>query len=461
MIRVPEKVHDAFQALKGQYEHIYLKRLKENYYVYKQTYEWQPDERKSKTLAEYIGKITSDGTFVKRIVSYKDEFEKAKALIAAHGGKITWRKKKEQEGSLLAKQDIKVKDVDLKLLMALSMNSRMPASRLASLAGITEPTASSRAKALEEKLGIKYLLEIDVEKLGFIRYIILIKFEAEVPTTRELEEAIADEPRIQFAAATKGTYDVIMYVVDEDPLTANNNLFRLRTKPTLKRYKASWNLIYFADVYSFMPLRETFIDNVLKDRVWHRAKEAPRPEKNQLKYREYILLKELNADSTANFAAIDQKYGLNKGASRYAYQSLVEKGVIVRPTLSMEYLPTTSIGIILITNIDESKIQEHRYKWLLDEIEYGNIANRYSLVGNIGAPNGSIVFLPLTTNMHIDKIVETIDKELQGSIVKSLVITNIIVGSLCYRRFDNSYSRQYNTLTELKKLEPAKLTTYD
>jgi DNA-binding Lrp family transcriptional regulator len=460
MIKAPEKVNDAFQALKGQYDHIYLKKSNENFYVYKHTYEWQPDTRKSRTIAEYIGKITQDGTFVRRMVSYKNEFEKAKALIAARGGKIIWRKGKEQEGPSLARRDIKVNDVDLKLLMALSMNARMPASKLASLAGITEPTVTHRVKILEEKLGIKYLLEIDVEKLGFTRYVVLIKFEAEMPTMEELKDAIAGEPLIQFAATIKGDYDVIMYMINEDPLTASNNLFKLRTKPSIKGYRARWNLIYFAEVYSFMPLREEFIENVLKDRVWHRTKDAPRPDKSQLRQREYTLLKELNSHSTANFAEVDKKYNLNRGTSRYTYQTLMGRGIIIRPTLSFERLPMNYLGIIMMTNIDEGKIQDHRHELLLDEIEYGKISNKYSLIGNIGAPNGGIIFLPITAG-SIEKAAETIDKELRGSIVRSLVVTDIITGALCHRRFDNAYSRQYNILTELKKIESAKLISYD
>lgn len=462
MLKVPKKVHDAFNELKDQYDHIYLKQLRGRFYVYRHTYEWQADTQRSKTIAEYLGKIMPDGVFVKRIVSYKDEFEKAKALIAAHGGRIIWEEKKElKELVPQTPQNVKIKDTDLKLLMALSMNARMPVSKLADLAGISEHTATSRTKILEEKLGIKYLLELDIEKLGYIKYLILIKFTEDKPTIKELGEAISGEHRILFAAITKGDYDVIMYVMDEDPLTANNNLFRLRTKPSIKNYKAQWNLIYFAEVYSFMPVNDGFIDNILKNRVWHRTKEMPRPAKSQLKYREFALLKELFANSTVNFAYVDKKYGLSNGTSRYTYHTLKEKGIISRPTISMTNLPMQYIGMLLIANVDESKIQEHRYKWLLDEVEYGEIANKYSLVGNVGAPNGSIAFLPITTGNPIDNVAETVYRELQGSIVKSMIITDVLIGSLCYRRFDNNYSRQYNTLSVLKKIEPAKLTDYE
>ena len=109
--------------------------------------------------------------------------EKTKSLIALHGGKILWEEKKEDTVSLQQNQEISATEVDLKLLTALSMNARLSASRLAEISGVNEQTAYSRVKVLENKLGVKYLLELDVSKLGYTPYIILIKFEGKMPTT--------------------------------------------------------------------------------------------------------------------------------------------------------------------------------------------------------------------------------------------------------------------------------------
>jgi DNA-binding Lrp family transcriptional regulator len=461
MAGVPEKVQAAFRALTKQQKHMYLKKIRESYYVYKQTYEWQPDEKKSKTLYEYMGKILADGRFVRRISSYKDQLAKAEALIVSHGGEVTWHEKTESKEAAPTKKEISLKDSDLKLLMALSMNSRMPVPKLAELAGLNEQTTYSRLKALEEKLGIKYLLEIDVEKLGYTRYLILIKFHDEVPSREEIEEAIKDESNIQFVAMTKGDYDVVMLVVNETPLKAYDDLLRLREKESISRYEGSWIFTDFAQTYSFIPLRNQFIENIIKEKVWHRSKEAPRPERNQLRQREFLLLKELNGNSNMNFASVDQKYGLNKGTSRYAYQALKERGLIARPTISMTNLPIRYVGIILFSIMGYKVFAEKRYEHLMERIEYGKISNKYCLTGNIGAPvQGTIGFLPVTEDGYLDKITTNMEREFRGSIAKSLVITEMIIGELCYRRFDNTYSRHYRLLVELKKIEPIRPTFY-
>ena len=464
MSKIPERVEKAFRALKQEYEHIYLKQLKANYYVYKQTYEWQQDKKISKTVSEYIGKITSEGVFVKRITSYKDEFEKAKALIAEHGGEITWHKGKEKQiqDSTLEKPEIKIKDTDLKILTALSMNSRMPISKLAKFADMGEQAVYSRIKILEERLGFQYMLEMNIEKLGYFMYLILVKFENNMPSTEEIAKTLGDESRVQFAATTKGDYDLIIFVIDEAPIRAFDNLVNLRQKELFNAYRAYWSFTIFAQAFPFMPVRNTFIEKVLKERTWHKSRETPRRTENQLGIAEFAVLNELNTNSSFNFIDIDQKYHLTKGAARYAYHELKENGIIIRPTISLTKIPIKYIGVIIIENIYYKAIMENRHKLLLDELEYGPIVNKFCLLGNIGAPvNGGISFLPVLKEGDLDKASAKIERGLQGSLIKNLIITNIMVGTLCYRRFDTKYSRAHQLLIDMKKLEQTKLIIYD
>ncbi|MDE1824649.1 MAG: hypothetical protein KGH74_05140, partial [Candidatus Micrarchaeota archaeon] len=150
-----------------------------------------------------------------------------------------------------------------------------------------------------------------------------------------------------------------------------------------------------------------------------------------------------------------------KGTSRYTYRALVDREIIKRSTISMTNLKMSYLGMIVISNVYYKAIQENRYKFLKEEIGYGKISNKYSLSGNVGSPtNGAIIFLPITEEEHIEDISKTIEDELQGSTVKSLVVTDIISGFLCHRRFDNTYSRAYKLLLELKKIEPVILTSY-
>ncbi|MDE1824632.1 MAG: AsnC family transcriptional regulator, partial [Candidatus Micrarchaeota archaeon] len=203
MKQFPPKVLEVFENLKKKYPpRLDLKLIKGRYYVYKERGMWLKEKGKNKTISEYLGKITEDGLFVKKKLSANGDFENAKAIIAEHGGKIIWEEKKEQD-IMAEEQHLTATAIDLKILTALSMNARIPIPKLAKMVGLNEQTAYSRIKSLEEKLGIKYILEIDIEKLGYIQYLVLIKFEEASLTAEELKKVIGDNPRIQFAAITK------------------------------------------------------------------------------------------------------------------------------------------------------------------------------------------------------------------------------------------------------------------
>lgn len=462
MIGLPKKVEEAFQGLKGRYTHIYLKSINQNYYVYKQTFEWQPDTKKSKTISEYIGRITLDGNFIKRLTSYKDELAKAQALIASRGGEITWNKNKESEehAQSYPKHDIRVKDTDLKVLMALSMNARMSIHKLAEFADLNEQTAYSRVKTLENKFGIQYISEINAEAMGFTTYLIFIKFENTPPSADNLAKAFQAEPKVQLAAIVKGDYDAIAYLLDENSEKAEDTLWKIMSETQLSSYNAKWYMVPLGQVYSFIPLREEFIDKVIGQQQWHRTKSAMTQTKKSVMKREFILLKEMNKDSSVDFSEIDNDYGLGRGASRYTYQRLLEEGTIIRPTITMNTIPLRYIGILLVETLNPKKVSETRANLLSGELEYGPLINKYSFIGNASMPEGSILVLPVVKEGEMEEATKALMSNVKGISVRTLIISKILVGSFCYRRFDNAYSRQYNSLIRLGKISSTKPTAY-
>jgi DNA-binding Lrp family transcriptional regulator len=461
MQEVPKRVATTFSKLKAESkEYLVLKTIHSKYYVYKERGVWLRDMHRTKTISEYIGKISANGLYIKKKLSAKDDLENAVNLISIHGGKIIWHESREMCEEIQAKQPPISKGADLKLLMALSMNSRLSSSELASLTGLSEKAAYSRMKVLERDLGIDYILEIDIERLGYAPYLLLVKFEDNAPAANDVKNAFVNEPKIQFTATTKGEYDLVAYLLDVNYVSAIDNFRALILKTSLAKYRAKWNLIPFAQTYSFMPLRKEFIENVLKTKRWRRDRESTSPKQDELLNREFIVLKELNTNSIESFSRIDEKYGLNKGTSRYAYSKLKAQGIIVRPTISIANLHMKYIGIIQIMDIGEKAVEENRYKSLFDLMEYGKLTNKYCLSGNIGMPDGAMRFLPVFNDGDIDKVTKTIEKELTGSSVRNFIVTDILVGSLCYRRFDNDYSRQHRLLTELGKVEAKKPASY-
>ena len=66
---IPSRVLKRFQQLKREEAgHIELKQIRNNYYVYRATSEWDKERRKVRKITEYIGSIDPEGLFTARRV---------------------------------------------------------------------------------------------------------------------------------------------------------------------------------------------------------------------------------------------------------------------------------------------------------------------------------------------------------------------------------------------------------
>ena len=89
MSNVPQKVENAFEKLRKQYDfYIELKNINGHFYIYQATSEWDAKKKKTCKITNYIGKITIDGQFRekgkrKRIKqSYREIFEYGNVALA-------------------------------------------------------------------------------------------------------------------------------------------------------------------------------------------------------------------------------------------------------------------------------------------------------------------------------------------------------------------------------------------
>lgn len=117
----------------------------------------------------------------------------------------------------------------------------------------------------------------------------------------------------------------------------------------------------------------------------------------------------------------------------------------------MENMQVLYTGILLVYTIDPKMVLETRGRLLLEELAYGPIANRYALMGNISIPEGIIMFAPVLYEGDLNKFATDLKSGFKGIEIKSLIVTEVLVGSLCNRRFDNTYSQHYDLLAD--KLE--------
>ena len=459
MQKIPENIQNSFVKLKDEIDGtLVLRNLNGHFYVYRASSRWDKKEKRVRSKQEYMGRINAKGIFIEKSASYEEiELEKARALIEEHGGKVTF------DGMpspvQLSNNQTDVDEIDKKILMILSMNARATMPFIAKMTGLSTSAAEYRVKKLEEKFGIKYILELDARKLGYTTYLLLAKFEENIPPLSELQELLSKDLKIQFAALVKGNFDLVAFVLDEDAVNTVDNFYIYLVKGSLSKYIARWDIIPFGQTYSFVPVRDEFIEYILGEK--RSAKKDKLPENtSRLMNREFVVFKELNSNSNIKFSDIDKKYKLNKGTSQYAYQQLKSKGIILRTTITLTQFQIKYLKVIFIVDMHLSEVEENRHVILFDIIKYGGILNKYCLSGNITAPLGSILFMPVFEK-ESDMQSTIMHNELKGIITNDLVITNILVGKLCYRRFDNTHSRQYHLLINYNKLKETKLEKYD
>ncbi len=460
---IPPRVLDAFSAIRQRVDFaVVLRRFGKRYYVYKATSRWDKKRKRVIGEQEYLGKITDRGRFIEKVASGPgSDLRKAEAIIKAYGGRISYPKLEERA---VAEPQVEreLLEVDKQVLTMLSMNARMPISLIAKRAGLSRSEANTKIKNFEKRYGMRYILETDVKRFGLLPYLIFVKFDKEQPPVDVIKKLLQDEPKVQFAAMTKGDYDLVIYWLDSgDPISASGDAWKIEASPLLKGYGARWDVLYFGQAYSFVPLRNEFIDMVLKKHVWHKKGEPSPASNEELKAREFALLRELNEDCTKDFTEIDARHNLGRGASRYTYLDLKRRGIIVRPTITLAKLSMRYLSIILAETLNAFEEEETISTLLSYIIDYNQIMNKHALTGNIGISTATIFFTPIARDSSIEGELDTLRPSFHGVRVRSLIVSDVIVGQLCYRRFDNDYSRQYARLVSIGKAEPKKLVAYE
>ena len=330
---------------------------------------------------------------------------------------------------------------DATLLTYLSMDAKFSVSSLAKQLGLTPPTLYGRIRRLEQAYGVRYTVELDLDKLGYSKFMVFAKFLDKKPTLSEMQAATERLPNVQFAAMLEGGFDVLVYVIAENNREISRIVYEMERG--LAKYPSRWYISYFHETYGFVPLRDAFFDIL----------------KGKLKRREHDVLREMNANGAVEFAEIDKKYGQVPGRAAYSYYGLRERGVLKRITVSLKNVPARYIGILYASFIEREKLDAHRREFLMEIIRpTDSPINRFLLVGDYGNPHGTLFFTPVFKEGELNVTKEALQKINQGLALETSIISNILIGSFCYRKFDNTYSTQYERLVGIYKMPPRERT---
>lgn len=434
--------------------------LRGRYRLFQATSVYNPEKGRSDKVTRYLGWFTDDGILIP--ADHRDE--RSKEL------KEMERLEKER----LSRLQVSVEELEQKrieegrrrmeterhehdILRALSMDARTTIHELSKITGIKETAVAYHLKNLEKRYSIEYVLEIDIERLGYVDYVAFAKFVDKKPAYDKMREELERVPYVQTAMITKGEYDLVVLLVAEANSEARGTLYDF-TRKVFSSYDVEWTMspAYFSGL-GFVPLRKEFFE-VLKEKIWRRTKERPRPGYDQITEMEHRVLMAMNKNAAADFASIDREIEADRGRSNYVYHRLVDRGIIKRATVNMRNLPSRFDALFILNTINVESWSKGREKFMLELIKENNFqVDSYSFVCDIMSPKGVLLMAHVFKDQNPETISERFMGEVGGSRIYGMVVTDIIVGSVNSRFSDKIRTRQYEILVSYYNYDPERL----
>ena len=125
--------------------------------------------------------------------------------------------------------------------------------------------------------------------------------------------------------------------------------------------------------------------------------------------------------------------------------------MLKRITICETYLPISYNGVIQFKVTNKLDFDGTRNAYRRDLVKSTNAPyNGYSAVFDLYDPNGFLAMLPIAKEDSIDARADELRKNIKGIELDTAIMTGILVGNICHRKFDNFYSIQYANLTKLK-----------
>jgi DNA-binding Lrp family transcriptional regulator len=128
--------------------------------------------------------------------------------------------------------EIKLDVKDKRILFALEQDSRQSLQQIAKKAALSKEAVFHRIKRLEEK-GIirKYITEIDIYKIGYKFYPVLLKFQNTTPEIeKEIIEHLRNDRNIAWLTTCEGNWDINMTIIAKDIYELNTSIAGLVEK---------------------------------------------------------------------------------------------------------------------------------------------------------------------------------------------------------------------------------------
>ncbi len=447
--KLPENIDRAVKRIRKEYGHyVEAKMLRGRYRLFQATSVYNPEKGRSDKITKYLGWFTDEGLLIPAnrrdpgskefIEREREEKERIKALEES----VKSLEQKHVEESVRKRETEKH---EMNILKALSMDARSTIPELEKATGIKSTAVSYHKRNLERRYNIKYTLEIDIEKFGYINYVAFADFKDKKPAYKEMKGELEKLPYVQAAMTTNGTHDMVIFLVVEATSNARATLYQL-TRHAFPSYDIEWTMspIYFSK--GFVPLRDEFFD-MLKDKIWTRTRARPRPGHDQITVVEYDVLKAMNRNASSDFASIDRAIGAERGRSNYAYHRLLDRGIIKRATINMENLHSKFDVLLVMDIVNMKKWEPARTELLLDVIRWNKRhSDKYSFACDIMAPKGMLALTHVFEGEDLEEASGELAGKMTGAKIDSMIITKTLIGSAENRLYDQEQTVQYEIL---------------
>ena len=458
--KYPEKVRERFARLRTELPFsITLLFSRGHFYVVRQEYTRDNNGRVKRIKPEYLGGINEEGIFKFRGTGTESELEVAKAILKEHGEKLLPREQITEE---VNGENVETSIVENDILTNLTMNARMPIEMLAENVGIQPRRAAYLKASLEKNLNISYIPDVRLTKIGFLEFMIFVKFTGGSPDPSMVKAELSSIGELQFAAFTSGIYDMLLFVVAESNENLAEIVKKIKGVPSLSSLSSLWEISYFYKTKSFVPLREEAMQ-VVATKVWKRTRERPRPGYTDLLESEFKVIKALVRNGAVKFSSMEAEEGIVRGGARHAYDRLMQREILPRVTVSIDGIGVKSNGIIIMKITNEKLFQESRKRLLefIMEERKNYIVNRFSLVGDTSNPEGVIFFVPIIDGNELDETASDLSATVKGIELQKLAVTSTILGRIPHRRIDPLTSNQNMRLISEYKVKSESPRIYD
>ena len=350
-----------------------------------------------------------------------------------------------------------------KMLRLLSVDARISMQDLANQLKTTKVNAYSLFNEVAGEYGLRFVPEISIDKLwkwefikrarlrtkrgilaeavdelpltGFGEYLVFIKFVGKRPADDEVVKAMGKSYAPQFAARTKGAYDLVIYAIErsyEDAVRFTDTLSK-----NLDKYKM---LAYTSRVwgsFGFFPLNNKLIEQF---DIFDTYKN---------------LLFGLNDGGRSTFTDIGKRYSQGPAQMLYAYDRLARTEILKRVTY-FESRPKNGFGVLAIVKTQsEKEFDDSRDRWFAKLTkDYEKRENECAFICETPNPKGLAVLAEFRSAVAANRFLASMKKSLKGAQVDKILVGKVLAGSPGVRDFDMRYTSQYRSL-ERKKLVPA------